>query len=121
MSNKNVFIEATKEKYVEQKKIPLKYTYDKKNKTGNPGYNYIVWMKNEIIKASELAVEIDLKPGQVISKYDEQTDSWIGYISGIGLEGTPLDFIIEKWDVICIKVNNRSSFIQIRLVEMSLV
>ncbi|MCD6572152.1 MAG: PKD domain-containing protein [Thermoplasmata archaeon] len=111
LSNKNVFIEATKEKYVEQKKIPLKYTYDKKNKTGNPGYNYIVWMKNEIIKASELAVEIDLKPGQVISKYDEQTDSWIGYISGIGLEGTPLDFIIEKWDVICIKVSEEKVLI----------
>ncbi|RLF28675.1 MAG: hypothetical protein DRJ99_04200, partial [Thermoplasmata archaeon] len=40
LSDKNVFIEATKEKYVEQKEILLKYTYDKNNKTGNPGYNY---------------------------------------------------------------------------------
>jgi PKD repeat protein len=105
ISEKNAFIEATKEKYVEQEEIPLKYTYDKKNKTGNPGYNYIVWMKNETIKASELAVEIGLKSGQVISKYDEQTDSWIGYIHGVGLEGTPLDFTIQKEDIVCIKVS----------------
>ena len=104
ISEKNVFIEATKEKYAKQNEIPLKYTYDKKNKTGNPGYNYIVWTKNDM-RASELAAQINLKPGQVISKYDEQTDTWIGYISGVGLEGTPLDFMIHKGDIICIKVS----------------
>lgn len=108
ISEKNVFIEATKEKYAKQNEIPLKYTYDKKNKTGNPGYNYIVWTKNDM-RASELAAQINLKPGQVISKYDDQTDTWIGYISGVGLEGTPLDFMIHKGDIICIKVSEEKT------------
>jgi len=110
IAEKKIFVEVTRERYVKRNEIPLKYTYDKKNKTGNPGYNYIVWTEDKI-RASELAKKANLKSNEVISKYNEQTDSWIGYICGIGLEDTPLDFIIEKGDVICIKVSEEKILI----------
>jgi len=89
--------------------IPLNYTYDKSTKSGNPGYNYFTWTSDKIITAHQLGLQLnlsaDFRRGQTISKYNSDSGSWQGYIWGIGLENTPLNFNIYPGDIICIKVN----------------
>jgi len=72
---------------------------------GNPGYNYVAWVSEKVITADQLAQQIGLASGQTISKYDPDTDSWQGYIYGIGLQNTPLNFNIYPGDIVCIKIN----------------
>jgi len=85
--------------------VPLNYTYNSTTKSGNPGYNYVAWVSEKVITADQLAQQIGLASGQTISKYDPDSDSWQGYIYGVGLEGTSLNFNIYPGDVVCIKIN----------------
>ncbi|RLF77497.1 hypothetical protein DRN38_08260 [Thermococci archaeon] len=87
--------------------IPLNYTYDSSSKSGNPGYNYVAWVSGKVITADQLAQQIGLASGQTISKYNPNTDCWQGYIYGIGLQNTPLNFNIYPGDIVCIKINKQ--------------
>jgi hypothetical protein len=62
-------------------------------------------VSEKVITADQLAQQIGLASGQTISKYDPDSDSWQGYIYGVGLESTSLNFNIYPGDVICIKIN----------------
>jgi hypothetical protein len=62
-------------------------------------------VSEKVITADQLAQQIGLASGQTISKYDPDSDSWQGYIYGIGLQNTPLNFNIHPGDVVCIKIN----------------
>lgn len=92
----------------DQHQIPRYHLYQHTGE-GNPGYNYIAWSKNEIVKASELAEIIDLKPKWTIGKYDIQSCRWKTYVHGIGLEGTLFDFTIKQFDMIYIKVSEEKT------------
>jgi PKD repeat protein len=107
-AEKNIKIDISKTAET-SRQITLQYIPYSTTTTGNYGYNYFVWTSTIPIKASDLVKQMGLS-SEPISKYDPQTNTWMGYITGLGVEQSLFDFTISTYDIVCVKVNEEKSF-----------